>query len=181
MIEHLGKTSLAIGNIIRNISSIPFIFTMAFATTVNSLTSNLIGAGYQKQISDLCKKVIIMCFLFIVPIILLACVFPRSFLSIYTDNQALIDTAIPTLYVMLFAHLITGPAFIDELCRFGDRKFQSRLIARIGNFSHLHDLYIVCNRLPETKHHNQLDSGIYLRHLLVYRFRIIYVERKMAG
>ena len=112
MIEHLGKTSLAIGNIIRNISSIPFIFTMAFATTVNSLTSNLIGAGYQKQISDLCKKVIIMCFLFIVPIILLACVFPRSFLSIYTDNQALIDTAIPTLYVMLFAHLITGPAFI---------------------------------------------------------------------
>ena len=112
MIEHLGKTSLAVGNIIRNISAIPFIFTMAFATTVNSLISNLIGAGYQHQVLKLCKKVIVMCFLFIVPIILLACVFPRSFLSIYTDNQTLINTAIPTLYVMLFEHLITAPAFI---------------------------------------------------------------------
>lgn len=112
MIEHLGKTSLAVANIIRNISSIPFIFTMAFATTLNSLTSNLIGAGYQDQISKLCKKVIVMCFLFIVPLILLACLFPRIFLSIYTDNQELINAAIPTLYVMLFSHLTTSPAFL---------------------------------------------------------------------
>lgn len=112
MIEHLGKTSLAIANIIRNISSIPFIFTMAFATTGSSLISNLIGAGKQEQVIGLCRKIITMCILFIISIILLACIAPTMVLRIYTDNEALILASIPTLYVMLFVHLISGPAFI---------------------------------------------------------------------
>lgn len=141
MIEHLGKTSLAIGNIIRNISAIPFIFTMAFATTINSLTSNLIGAGYQEQISKLCKKVIVMCFLFIIPIILLACVFPRFFLSIYTDNQVLINAAIPTLYVMLFAHLTSGPAFIMNFAVSGTGNSKAASLLELGTLA-IYVLYI---------------------------------------
>lgn len=141
MIEHLGKTSLAVGNIIRNISAIPFIFTMAFATTVNSLISNLIGAGYQHQVLKLCKKVIVMCFLFIVPIILLACVFPRSFLSIYTDNQTLINTAIPTLYVMLFAHLIAAPAFIMNFAVSGTGNSKAASLLELGTLA-IYVLYI---------------------------------------
>lgn len=112
MIEHLGKTSLAIANIIRNISSIPFIFTMAFATTGSSLISNLIGAGKEEQVIKLCRRIITMCFLFIVPIIILVSIAPTLFLRIYTDKEVLIAASIPTLYVMLFAHLLTGPAFI---------------------------------------------------------------------
>lgn len=141
MIEHLGKTSLAIANIIRNISSIPFIFTMAFATTLNSLTSNLIGAGYQNQISKLCKKVIIMCFSFIVPLILLACLFPQPFLSIYTDNRELINAAIPTLYVMLLSHLMTSPAFIMNFAVSGTGNSKAASLLELGTLV-IYMLYI---------------------------------------
>ena len=44
-VEHLGERSLAIANIIRNVSGIPFMVAMAFAATCGSLVSNLIGAG----------------------------------------------------------------------------------------------------------------------------------------
>ena len=43
-VEHLGERSLAIANIIRNVSGIPFMIAMAFAATCGSLVSNLIGA-----------------------------------------------------------------------------------------------------------------------------------------
>ena len=46
-VEHLGERSLAIANIIRNVSGIPFMIAMAFAATCGSLVSNLIGAGEQ--------------------------------------------------------------------------------------------------------------------------------------
>lgn len=46
-VEHLGERSLAIANIIRNVSGIPFMIAMAFASTCGSLVSNLIGAGEQ--------------------------------------------------------------------------------------------------------------------------------------
>ena len=41
-VEHLGERSLAIANIIRNVSGIPFMVAMAFAATCGSLVSNLI-------------------------------------------------------------------------------------------------------------------------------------------
>lgn len=112
LIEHLGKESLAISNIIRNLSSIPFLFTMAFATTGSALISNMIGEGRQNEVFNLSKKVLGMCYLFIVPIILIVSLAPTAFLRIYTDQPALIAASVPTLYVMLFSHLIGAAAFI---------------------------------------------------------------------
>ena len=45
-VEHLGERSLAVTNIIRNVSGIMFMVMMAFASTCGSLVSNLIGAGH---------------------------------------------------------------------------------------------------------------------------------------
>ena len=44
-IEHLGEHSLAITNIVRSISSIPYMIVAAFASTCSSIVSNLIGSG----------------------------------------------------------------------------------------------------------------------------------------
>lgn len=112
MIEHLGERSLAIANIIRNISSIPFMFIMAFSTTGNSLISNLIGAGKQNDVMRMCRKIMVMCYCFIVPLVLIACLFPMFFLRIYTDDLRLVADSMSTLYVMLFSTLVTAPAFI---------------------------------------------------------------------
>lgn len=52
-VEHLGERALAITNIIRNVSGIPFMVAMAFATTCGSLVSNLIGAERLKAYPEL--------------------------------------------------------------------------------------------------------------------------------
>lgn len=109
-VEHLGERSLAITNILRSISSLFFIIVSAFATTASSLVSNLIGAGLQGQVLGVCKKVIKMCYLIILPLMLLMAVFPTAVMRIYTDNLSLIDSSIPSFFVMLSVYLISVPA-----------------------------------------------------------------------
>lgn len=70
-IEHLGKRDLAATNIVRAVSSLIFMFINAFASTTSSLVSNLIGAGYTEQIMPLCRKMIRLCFCFVLPLCIL--------------------------------------------------------------------------------------------------------------
>ena len=65
-VEHLGERSLAVTNIVRNVSGILFMVLMAFASTCGSLVSNLIGAGKSTMLNAVagvwpvdCGKIII--------------------------------------------------------------------------------------------------------------------------
>ena len=42
-VEHLGERALAVTNVVRNISGIPFMVVAAFASTCSALVSNLIA------------------------------------------------------------------------------------------------------------------------------------------
>lgn len=111
-IEHLGERSLAITNIIRSISGFIFMFVNAFASTGSSLVSNLIGAGRTEEVLPLCRRMIRLCFLFVLPIGVAFALFPSLVLRIYTDNPDLIQASIPSLWVMLTSYLLQVPAFI---------------------------------------------------------------------
>ena len=67
-VEHLGERSLAIANIIRNVSGIPFMIAMAFASTCGSLVSNLIGAGEQDCVRGTIRQHIRIGYIFVLPI-----------------------------------------------------------------------------------------------------------------
>ena len=111
-IEHFGERSLAITNIVRNISSFLFLFVQAFASVVSSLVGNLIGENKGNSILYVCKKVIFLCYMTILPIMVLFLFFPSSALRIYSDNTVLVFEAIPTLKVMLTSYLIAVPTFV---------------------------------------------------------------------
>lgn len=111
-VEHLGERPLAITNILRNISSLFFIIVSAFATTTGSLVSNLIGAGEQKQVLRVCGKVIKMCYMLVLPLILIMLLFPSAILRIYTDNTGLIADAIPSFFVMVLVYIFSVPGNI---------------------------------------------------------------------
>ena len=110
--EHFGERSLAITNIVRNISSFLFLFVQAFASVVSSLVGNLIGENKGNSILYVCKKVIFLCYMTILPIMVLFLFFPSSTLRIYSDNTVLVFEAIPTLKVMLTSYLIAVPTFV---------------------------------------------------------------------
>ena len=109
-VEHLGERALAITNIIRNVSGIPFMVTMAFAATCGSLVSNLIGAGEIKCVPERSAStsvsVIFSCCRWLYSFAL----FPNLILSIYTDIPDLREASIPSLWVLCSAYLILVPA-----------------------------------------------------------------------
>ena len=111
-VEHLGEHSLAISNIVRSISSLLFLTTSAFASTTSSLVSNLMGAGEQRQIMALVRRMIKMCYFFVLPLIAIIALFPTLLLRIYTDNLSLIADSVSAMLVLLSAYVLNVPANI---------------------------------------------------------------------
>jgi Na+-driven multidrug efflux pump len=112
MVERLGERPLAIIQLVRNVSSLPFLLISSFATTCNSLVSNAIGAGYKNEVWAICIRVIKITYIVVLPVILTVLLIPQWVLRIYTDNADLISSAIPTMRVMASALLITAPSVI---------------------------------------------------------------------
>ena len=111
-VEHLGERPLAITNILRNISTFFFIIVSAFATTASSLVSNLMGSGSPAKVIETIRKVTRLCYWFILPLLLVATLFPTAIMRIYTDNLSLIDSSVASFYVMIFVYLLSVPANI---------------------------------------------------------------------
>lgn len=111
-VEHLGERSLAVSNIIRNVSGIPFMITMAFAATCGSLVSNLIGSGDKECVQGTIRQHIRIAYLCILPILLFFALFPNLILSIYTDMPDLREASTPALWVLCSAYLFMVPSNI---------------------------------------------------------------------
>ncbi len=109
-IEHLGERPLAITNLIRSISGIPFMITIAFASTCGSLISNLIGAGQTHYVQGTIRQHIKLAYLVVVPLLLFFSLFPELIIGIYTDISDLREAAIPSLWVLCTAYLFMIPA-----------------------------------------------------------------------
>ncbi|WP_304582502.1 MATE family efflux transporter [uncultured Alistipes sp.] len=127
-IEHLGERPLAISNIVRSVSSFIFMFVNAFASTASSLVSNLIGAGQSDRVLELCRRMIRLCYLFVLPVVLLAAVFPTHVLRIYTDNAELIAASVGSLRVMLSSFVVCGPAIIYQFSVSGTGNTRAAMI-----------------------------------------------------
>lgn len=105
-VEHLGTKELASSQILRSIFGIMGIVTWAFANASNSMVSNMIGRGRQREVVWLIAKIAKLSFLFsLIPCILLL-LFSSDFLSLYRDDPALIAFATPSLRVIVLATLI---------------------------------------------------------------------------
>lgn len=131
-VEHLGERPLAITNIVRNVSAVPFMLMNAFASTNSSLVSNLMGAGKADQVPSLCWKVIKMCGIFELPLLLLIAFFPTLILRIYTDNMELVHSAVASLWVMDSSYLVSVPGFIMFFAVSGTGNTRSALLMEIS-------------------------------------------------
>ena len=127
-VEHLGERSLAITNIIRNVSAIPFMTVIAFASTTSTLISNLIGAGDIQYVRGTLKQTIRMAYYFVAPIIIIFAVFPSLILHIYTNSQELVYASTPALWVLCSAYLSLVPGNIYSQAVSGTGNTRSALM-----------------------------------------------------
>lgn len=112
LIEKLGEQALAVSNIIRSFYIILIIPMWGFSSATNSLVSNLIGQGKQDQVMSFVYKVVRICALGVMFMVILGSIFPSAALSIYTNDQVLINASLPALYVINVAALFLAVAFI---------------------------------------------------------------------
>lgn len=111
-IEHMGERPLAVSNIGRSLYILLMIPASALATTVNTLVSNLIGAGRKEEVLPLINKVALISFVLMIPLMIIALVFPELFAHIYTDDASLILASISVIQIVSVANLFFAVFFI---------------------------------------------------------------------
>lgn len=131
-VEHLGERALAISNIIRNVSGIPFMITIAFAATCGSLVSNLIGQGDKAYVAATIRQHVRIAYLCIVPLLVFFSLFPNLILGIYTDMPDLRMASIPTLWVLCTSYLFMIPSNIYFQAVSGTGNTRTALLLELG-------------------------------------------------
>jgi len=106
LVEHHGERALAISNTMRNIFGLFGIFCWAFASTTNTMVSNIIGQGKSEEVMPLIKRVVKLSVGISVILFLLLNLFPVLFLSFYGQGDGFIAEAIPVLRIVSVALLM---------------------------------------------------------------------------
>jgi len=106
LIEHHGPRALAISNTMRNIFGLFGIFCWAFASTTNTMVSNIIGQGKQDEVMPLIMRIVKMSLGISVFIFVILNIVPEFFLSFYSQGDEFIAEAIPIVRIVSVALLM---------------------------------------------------------------------------
>jgi MATE family multidrug resistance protein len=106
LLEHHGETSLAVSNTMRNIFGFFGVFIWAFASTTNSMVSNLIGQGRKNEVLSLIGKIMKLSCSLALCVCLLLNLFPQLFLSIYGQSEEFMRLGVPVIRVVASAMVI---------------------------------------------------------------------------
>ncbi len=106
LIEHHGARALAISNTMRNIFGLFGIFSWAFASTTNTLVSNIIGQGRQNEVVPLIHRISKISFTISLVIFVMLNTKPEWFLLFYSQGEGFIQEAVPVVRVVSVALLM---------------------------------------------------------------------------
>jgi multidrug resistance protein, MATE family len=107
-----GQTGLAVSNTMRNIFGFFGVFIWAFASTTNSMVSNVIGQGKKEEVIPLINKIMKVSLSVAIVVCLGLNLFPGVYLSIYGLDLKFIQAGIPVIRVVAFAMLLMSFATI---------------------------------------------------------------------
>ena len=106
IIEKMGEVAIGISSVVRSTYMIIIIPGIAFAATTNTLTSRIIGEGKSDEVMASVWKVVRNSFLCSLVLVVVVGIIPHLVLQIYTDDAALAQAAIPSVYVICVATLL---------------------------------------------------------------------------
>ena len=96
----------AITNIMRNVFGFFGILSWSFAATTNTMVSNVIGQGKKEMVNALVKKIVWLTTGCAVFIFLLLNIFPDIFISVFGQDEAFTQRAIPVIRVVSVATVL---------------------------------------------------------------------------
>lgn len=111
-VERLGSRDLAVANIARSLYIVLFIPVSALSTATNTMVSNLLGAGRVPEVIPLIRRLTFISVGITAVFVALLVLFPRLFLSVYTNEAELITASIPSVVVIALASLSSAASSI---------------------------------------------------------------------
>jgi putative MATE family efflux protein len=103
LVEKMGERPLAVSNIIRSIYIFLMIPGWAMSTLTSTQVSTAIGEGRTDKVMPIVHKLMKISFLAVSSLVLVAMMFPRGIISVYTNNPELIEATVPSFYIILGA------------------------------------------------------------------------------
>jgi multidrug resistance protein, MATE family len=100
LVEHHGRQALAISNTMRNIFGLFGVFVWAFGSTTNAMVSNIIGQGMEDRVHELIGRILKWSVGMALLVAIFLNLFPQAFLSVYGQDPAFTNAAIPVLRVV---------------------------------------------------------------------------------
>lgn len=151
MIEHHGPRALAISNTMRNIFGMFGIFSWAFASTSNTMVSNLIGQNKEDAVIPLIKRITKLSLGISLTIFCFLNLFPGLLLSFYGVSSGFIEDAIPVIRIVSVALLgmSVGTVWLNAVTGTGNTRV-NLLIEAITIILYCAYVYIIVEwlRLP---------------------------------
>jgi len=100
LLENYGETAKAISNTMRNVFGIVGVFIWAFASTSNTMVSNLIGQKREDKVIPMINKIMKLSVGLTFMMVIILNVFPQAFFSLYSQGQSFTDEGISVLRVV---------------------------------------------------------------------------------
>jgi len=101
-----SDTPQAISNVMRNVFGMFGCMSWAFASTSNSMVSNIIGQGKKDQVIFVINKIVKLSTSIAIILCILLNLFPKVFLSIYDQGDEFIQAGIPVIRVVSLAMIL---------------------------------------------------------------------------
>ena len=149
LVEKLGELELAASNIIRNIYNILLLPIWGHSAAVNSLVSNLIGQGRERELFGLIKKAIINSTLMVFGFCSLILLLPEQSIMLISADEFLISMSKPLLWIISFGAVSLSVSFVFFSAVSGTgRTLEALIIETAVLIVYLLYAWFVC-RLPE--------------------------------
>jgi len=112
IIEKTGEKNLAASNIIRSYYVLAICPVWAYGSAVSTLVSNAIGAKQRHYVFQIIRKVTVFSLITSIITFIPILVYAKGIMSIYTDNNELINMGFKALYVVGIANILSSIAWV---------------------------------------------------------------------
>ena len=131
MLEQYGDRAKAISNAMRNIFGLMGIMIWAFASTTNTMVSNLIGQGLSNKVATAVKKIMLLSLGATVCMLTVLNIFPYHFLGLFGQDEMFVQQALPVVRMVSLGMLMMSIAAVWLNAVTGTGKTKMNLVIEI--------------------------------------------------
>jgi MATE family multidrug resistance protein len=132
LLEEYGNTAKAISNAMRNVFGLVGIMIWAFASTTNTMVSNLIGQGMDNKVVPAINKIMLLSLGTTLCVLLILNIFPYHFLGLFRQNNFFVEAALPVVRVVSLGMIMMSIAAVWLNAVTGTGKTKMNLVIEIA-------------------------------------------------